>query len=42
MTYRLALSHLKTGNDKDAAIWFETLRMVVIDTLTIAIIIFLY
>ncbi len=27
MTYRLALSHLKTGNDKDAAIWFETLRM---------------
>ena len=26
MTYRLALSHLKVGNNKDAIIWFETLR----------------
>lgn len=28
MTYRLALSFLKTGNTKKAAIWFETLRTV--------------
>ncbi len=27
MTYRLALSHLKVGNNKEAAIWFETLRL---------------
>lgn len=27
MTYRLALSHLKAGNNKEAAIWFETLRL---------------
>lgn len=26
MTYRLATSYLKTGNVKEAAIWFETLR----------------
>lgn len=26
MTYRLALSYLKTGNVKEAAIWLETLR----------------
>lgn len=26
MTYRLATCYLKTGNVKDAAIWFETLR----------------
>ena len=26
MTYRLATCYLKTGNLKDAAIWFETLR----------------
>lgn len=28
MTYRLALSFLKTGNTKKAAVWFETLRTV--------------
>lgn len=27
MTYRLATCYLKTGNLKEAAIWFETLRM---------------
>lgn len=26
MTYRLATCYLKTGNVKEAAIWFETLR----------------
>src|SRR3712207_6145940 len=26
MTYRLATSYLKTGNVKEAAVWFETLR----------------
>lgn len=26
MTYRLAICYLKTGNEKEAAIWFETLR----------------
>lgn len=28
MTYRLAVSYLKTGNTREAATWFETLRIV--------------